>query len=81
MSLTSNLFLCVSIGDIVYVEEILSVFDRDTLGWIGRIMYIVSGPRDPCSNSIFQVENVDTGVIKYVNADLVKLIVRKSSEQ
>ena len=77
MSLTSNLFLCVSIGDIVYVEEILSVFEGDTLGWVGRILYIVSGPRDPSSNSIFQIENVDTGEIKYVNADLVKLIVKK----
>lgn len=71
-------------GDFVVVKEELS-FTTNTIGdwWIGQILYSVCGARSSSSNSIFQIVNIDTGLIEVINADLVIGIikVRRSNDQ
>tara|TARA_Y100001968_G_scaffold182389_1_gene166989 strand:+ start:89 stop:229 length:141 start_codon:yes stop_codon:yes gene_type:complete len=45
-----------------------------------KVLSFVGGARDPDAPTLFQVANIDTGEIHYVNADEVKEIVgsRKS---
>ena len=69
-------FLLVKPGDIVVVEEdaLLAVSTRDW--WVGCVIYIVRGARNPSTNSLFQIVDLDTGIIETVNADLIKRILR-----
>ncbi len=69
-------FLQVKTGDFVVIGEGASVLGSDDSSWwLGRVLHVVGGARDPDSNSIFQVVDVDTGCIKTINADLVKGIL------
>ena len=63
-------FLDVKRGDIVLVRR----GPRDNC-WIGRVVHVVSGPRDSSINSIFQIVDLDTGLVKTLNADLVEGII------
>ena len=70
-------FLIVKPGDIVVVEEdSLMVGAGKANWWVGHVMHVVGGARDPRVNSLFQVACVDTGVIRTINADVVKGILR-----
>ena len=48
---------------------------QDKDWWIGQIIWCEGGARDPRVNTLFQVADVDTGVIRWVNADLITHIV------
>jgi len=39
--------------------------------WMADVIYVDGGARDPKVPTLFQVADVDTGVINWVNADLV----------
>ena len=39
--------------------------------WMGQVIFCEGGARDPKVNSLFQVADVDTGVIRWINADEV----------
>ncbi len=68
-------FLRVKPGDIVIVEDDLELRHKNIdKWWMGQVLHVVGGARDPCVNSIFQVADIDTGEIKYINADLVRRI-------
>ncbi|WP_320674613.1 DUF3104 domain-containing protein [Prochlorococcus sp. MIT 1341] len=70
-------FLVVELGDIIVVEEGLPIKEgSQDSWWLGYVIHIVGGARDPSVNSLFQVVNVDTGMIQTINADLVKGILR-----
>ena len=70
-------FLLAKPGDIVVVEEdSLMVGAGKANWWVGHVMHVVGGARDPRVNSLFQVACVDTGVIRTINADVVKGILR-----
>ena len=70
-------FLLVKPGDIVVVEDDALVVEGKKIDWwVAYVMYVVGGARDPRSNSLFQVACVDTGVIRTINADVVKGILR-----
>ncbi len=72
----SHEFLAVQTGDLVVVEEDSALSKKnDPDWWLGHVIHIIGGARTPCKNSLFQVANVDTGVIKTINADLVKRIL------
>ena len=58
-------FLKVKRGDTVLVGE-----DE-----IGKVLSFIGGARDPGIPTLFQVANIDTGEIHYVNANDVKEIV------
>ncbi len=69
-------FLSVQLGDLVVVTEDVSNIDEELIGWwLGHVIHIYGGARDPLQNSLFQVVDVDTGLIKTINADLVKAIL------
>ena len=70
-------FLSVQVGDLVVVQEETPSFSSGKEDWwLGHVIYIAGGARDPSQNSIFQVADVDTGLIKTINADLVMGILR-----
>lgn len=70
-------FLLVKPGDIVVVEEDLPVIGSSPADWwVARVIYAVGGARDSQANSLFQVACVDTGMIRTINADLVRGILR-----
>ena len=39
--------------------------------WMGQVIFFEGGARDPKVNSLFQVADVDSGVIRWINADEV----------
>jgi len=70
-------FLLVKSGDIVVVEEGSSGGRVSTTDWwLGHVIHVVGGARDPGSPSLFQVACVDTGMIRTINADLVQGVLR-----
>ena len=70
-------FLCVKPGDLVVIEEdSLVVGEGKADWWLGQVINVIGGARDPDQNSLFQAVDVDTGFIKTINADLVKGILR-----
>tara|TARA_Y100001968_G_C19059676_1_gene573164 strand:- start:28 stop:273 length:246 start_codon:yes stop_codon:yes gene_type:complete len=73
-------FLDVSLGDLVVVEEDQPFFQGEIPHWwLGYVIHIQCGARDPGVNSLFQVVNVDTGSIRTINADLVTKILKHVS--
>ena len=64
------LFLQVGVGDAVLVEP------HEGGWWVGQVIHCEGGAR--CSaNSFFQITDVDSGVVRTVNPNLVTGIVRK----
>ena len=43
--------------------------------WMGQVIFCEGGARDPKVNSLFQVADVDTGVIRWINADEVSSVI------
>ena len=62
------LFLHVKAGMTVVVSE-------GENWWMGDVIYKEGGARDPKVPTLFQTACVDTGVIRWVNADLVTHVV------
>ena len=67
------LFLHVKAGMTVIVEE-----NGDC--WMGDVVFVEGGARNTKVPTLFQVANVDTGVIRWINADLVTHIVPRIHE-
>ena len=59
-------FIKAKVGDVVATKK-----DE-----IVKIISAVEGARDPDVNTLFQVLFLDTGVIKYINPDEIKEIVK-----
>ena len=62
------LFLSVKPGMTVVVTE-------EKSWWMGDVLYKDGGARNPKVPTLFQIACVDTGTIRWVNADLVNHIV------
>ena len=70
-------FLLVTPGDFVLVGEKLTPLDGShEEWWIAQVIHIIGGARNPSSNSIFQVMDIDTGYVRCINADMVKRILK-----
>ena len=54
---------------------------QDKDWWMGVCIGCERGARDPSVNSLFQIADVDSGVIRWVNADLVTHILPKEPGQ
>ena len=67
------LFLHVKAGMTVIVEE-----NGDW--WMGDVVFVEGGARNTKVPTLFQVANVDTGAIRWINADLVTHIVPRIHE-
>ena len=57
----------------LHVQSGMTVIFTDTDGtWrMADVIWVDGGARDPKDPTLFQVADVDTGVINWVNADLV----------
>ncbi len=70
-------FLAVRPGDLVVVEVDRTMAACEFADWwIGQVIHVVGGARSSRVNSLFQVVCVDTGLVRTINADLVKRILR-----
>ena len=58
-------------------EEGLEAAKNDLLTWEGIVIHTAGGAREPNQNSLFQIANLGTGEIRYVNADLVTQVIKK----
>ena len=75
--MASPLFLAIRPGDFVVVKEVLSEdLESKSDWWIGQVIYAIGGARTPFENSLFQIANIDTGAMRFVNADLVIRVFR-----
>ena len=45
--------------------------EQDKDWWMGLVLHCNGGARDPKVYTLFQIADVDSGVIRWVNADLV----------
>ena len=71
-------FLHVRKGDYIVIQGELSRSEGEgTEYWIAPVIHVVGGSRNSSVNTIFQVANIDTGQIAYINADLAMKILRK----
>ncbi len=67
--MAGHVFLTVQAGDYVIISEDGSLhFDG---WWVGQVLCIQGGARKSEHQTLFQVVNIDTGVIHWINADLV----------
>lgn len=77
-------FLGVKPGDVVVVWEHPELVDSgSTAWWLGEIIFMEGSARNPKAPSLFQIADVDTGVIRWVNADCVQRVlipINKQSE-
>ena len=73
----ADIFLSVNAGDFVVINKSLSSEgDYELNWWMGQVLFVQGGARDPSHNSLFQVADVDTGFVRWVNADLIITVLR-----
>ena len=67
---TPPLFLTVRPGPFVVVSETPNVVMTDKTTWsVARVIWCEGGAGNPAHTTMFQVMDVDSGVVKWVNAD------------
>ena len=61
----------------VSVKHLLEIgqADKPESWWMADVIFVDGGARNPKVPTLFQVANVDSGVVRWVNADLVTHIV------
>ena len=63
-------------GDVVLVWEHPELVDSSSSAWwMGQIIYVEGSARNPKAPSLFQIADVDSGVIRWVNADCVQKLL------
>ena len=71
-----SIFLDVKPGITVIVRhEYLTGVIADRVWWMGQVLHCGGAARDPKAHNLFQIADVDSGVIRWVNADLVTHIL------
>ena len=69
-------FLSAKSGDVVIVWENPSQVRGESKDWfMGQILWVEGGARGPKVPALFQISDVDTGVIRWVNGDRVQQIM------
>ena len=69
---TPPLFLSVQPGQFVVVSETPNVVMTDQTTWsVAEVIWCEGGARNPAHTTMFQVMDVDSGVVKWINADAV----------
>lgn len=46
--------------------------------WMGQVVHCSGGARDPKAWTMFQIADVDSGVIRWVNADLILQVLMET---
>ncbi len=76
------IFLSVASGMTVVVKwdhQIGESKEKDW--WMGQVIHCGGAARDPKIQNLFQIADVDSGVIRWVNADLVTQILPRAPGQ
>ena len=74
------IFLSVRSGDYVLIEESFEMVGQEANDyWIGQIIHCTGCARDPTIPSLLQIINIDTGIIKIVNGNLIKGILKRKN--
>ncbi|MGC6483760.1 MAG: DUF3104 domain-containing protein [Synechococcus sp.] len=70
-------FLNVRPWNFVIVQNAAPVAQQQesTDWWMGQVVCCAGGARDPMVNSLFQIADVDSGEIRWVNADQVSHVL------
>ena len=75
-ALSQPAFLGVFPGDVVVVWDNPNLVNtKSDAWWMGEVIFVEGSARDPKAPSLFQVANVDTGVLRWVNADCVQKVL------
>ena len=71
------LFLSVKAGMTVIVKHLpeIGLPDQPECWWMADVIFVEGGARNPKVPTLFQVADVDSGAVRWVNADLVTHIV------
>ena len=71
------LYLSVKAGMTVIVKQLpeIGLPERSEEWWMADVIFVEGGARNPKVPTIIQVADVDSGVVRWVNADLVTHIV------
>lgn len=74
------LFLSVRAGMTVIVQHLPAVGQpfMDDQWWMADVIHVDGGARNPKVPTLFQVADLDSGVIRWINADLVTHIVLRN---
>ena len=69
-------FLDVVPGDVVIVWDHPELVGSDTNAWsMAEVICFEGSARNPKAPSLFQIADVDTGVIRWVNADCLQKVL------
>ena len=73
------LFLSVKAGMTVIVQHLPEIGqpDQSESWWMADVIFVEGGARNPKVPTLFQVADVGSGVVRWVNADLVTHIIPK----
>ena len=71
------LFLSVKAGMTVIVKHLpeIGLPNQPECWWMADVIFVEGGARNPKVPTLFQVADVDSGAVRWVNADLVTHIV------
>ena len=70
-------FLRVKSGDIVLVWDHPELVDSGfNAWWMGEVIFVKGSARDPKAPLLFQIAVLDTGVLRWWNADCVQKVLR-----
>ena len=63
--------------DIVLVWDYPELIDSDfNAWWMGEVIFVKGSARDPKAPSLFQIADLDTGAVRWWNADCVQKVLR-----
>ena len=75
-------FMGVKPGDVVVVWDHPELVDSDTNAWwMGKVIFVEGSARNPKAPALFQIADVDSGVIRWVNADCVQKVLISINKQ
>ena len=73
-------FLGFKAGDLVLVEPLSADTAADADWWMGWIIHVDGGARDPRVPTLFQVADCDTGHVRWISADEATRLVLSGLE-
>ena len=73
-------FLGFKAGDLVLVEPLTADTAADADWWMGWIIHVDGGARDPHVPTFFQVADCDTGHVRWISADEATRLVLSGLE-
>ena len=73
-------FLGFKAGDLVLVEPLTADTAADADWWMGWIIHVDGGARDPRVPTLFQVADCDTGHVRWISADEATRLVLSGLE-